>query len=86
MSPVKKGDYYKARENVNLPFEGGYELVQKDQVVPANSPLLKKLSKAALEEHFRPVTPGGGAVDGFGQWDVETATAAPGEKRGASAS
>ena len=81
MSPAKKTEYYKARVNVNLPFKGGHELVQKGEIVPATSPLLKGLNKAALEEHFRPVVPGGGAADGFGPWDVETATAAPGEKR-----
>ena len=81
MSPAKKVEYYKARVNVNLPFQGGYELVEKDAIVPVNSPLLKKLHKDAIEEHFTPVVPGGGASDGFGPWDVETATAAPGEKR-----
>jgi hypothetical protein len=74
--------YYKARANVNLPYQGGMALVVKDEVVPSNSPLLKKLSKAAIEEHFRPLVPGGGALEGFGQWDVEQATAGPGEKRG----
>jgi len=82
MSPAKKTEYYRARRNVNLPYEGAYALVEEGELVPASSPLLKKLNKAAIEEHFRVVTPGGGAVDGFGQWDVETTSAAPGEKRG----
>lgn len=75
--------YVKARRTVNLPYEGGYVVIPEGEIVPLDSPLLKKLSKAAVEEHFRTITPGAGREDGFGAWDVETATAAPGEKRGA---
>lgn len=78
-----KVNYYKARVDVNLPYQGGYVHLAAGEIVPASSPLLKTLSKAGLAEHFREVTPGGGERDGFGQWDVEQATAAPGEKRGA---
>ena len=74
--------YVKARRSVNLPVDGAMVLIPEGSIVPASSPVLRKLSKAAVEEHFRPVTPGGGATDGFGPWDVETATKAPGEKRG----
>lgn len=74
--------YYRAKTGVNLPVDGAMVLIPADALVPAGSPVLKKLSKDALAEHFTEVEPGGGADRGFGPFDVEQATAAPGEKRG----
>ena len=74
--------YYRAKTGVNLPVDGAMVLIPADALLPAGSPIIKKLNKAALEEHFTEVEPGGGADRGFGPFDVEQATAAPGEKRG----
>lgn len=77
MSPTKrKADYYKARHAFGVMYEGEQITVHAGEIVPVNSPLLKQLGPVATEEHFEPVT-------SFGRWDVEQATAAPGEKRGA---
>lgn len=76
MSPRSSADYYRVKENVSLPYEGAYTFLEKGELVPKNSALLKSLSKDAVAEHFE-------EVENFGRWDVEQATAAPGEKRGA---
>ena len=75
MVAAKKSDYYKARHAFGVMYDGEQITVHADEIVPANSKLLKQFSAAAIAEHFAPVT-------SFGRWDVETATAAPGEKRG----
>lgn len=75
MTAKKKADYYKARQSFGVVYEGAQITVHAGEIVPANSPLLKSLGAAATAEHFE-------AVTSFGRWDVEAATAAPGEKRG----
>jgi hypothetical protein len=71
-----KPKYYRARHSFGVVYDGEQITVHpEDGAIPASSPLLKQFSKAAMEEHFEPVT-------SFGRWDVEQATAAPGEKRG----
>jgi hypothetical protein len=76
LSPAKKkSDYYRAKHAFGVMYQGEQVTVHADEIVPADSGLLKQLGKAAVEEHFVEVT-------SFGRWDVETATAAPGEKRG----
>jgi hypothetical protein len=75
MPAKKRADYYRARHAFGVVYEGAQITVPAGEIVPAGSPLLKQFSAAAVEEHFEPVT-------SFGQWDVEAATAAPGEKRG----
>jgi hypothetical protein len=75
MSPKRKSDYYKARHDFGVAYNGEQITVHADEVVPVDSPLLKQFSKEAVAEHFVEVT-------SFGRWDVEQATAAPGEKRG----
>lgn len=75
MAAKKKADYYRARHSFGVMYNGEQITVIADEIVPGTSPLLKQFSAAALEEHFEPVT-------SFGRWDVETTTAAPGEKRG----
>jgi len=44
-------------------YEGENVTVAEGEIVPAGSPLLKQIGKAAVEEHFEPVT-------SFGRWDV----------------
>jgi hypothetical protein len=73
MPPKKKADYYKCWESFGGALDGEQITVHAGEIVPANSPLIKQFGL----EHFEPVTT-------FGRWDVETATAAPGEKRGES--
>lgn len=76
MTPAKaKSGYYRARHSFGVVYEGAQITVPAGEIVPVNSKLLKQFSKEAVEEHFEEVT-------SFGPWDVETATAAPGEKRG----
>jgi hypothetical protein len=75
MPPKKKADYYRAKHAFGVMYQGAQITVPAGEIVPVGSPLLKQFSKEAVEEHFEEVT-------SFGQWDVETATAAPGEKRG----
>jgi len=75
--PEKTKGYYKARHAFGVMFKGEQLTVAEGELVPAGHPLLKQLGKPGVEEHFEEVT-------SFGRWDkVETATAAPGEKRGA---
>ena len=76
MPAKKKADYYKCRQAFGVMVDGEQITVNAGEIVPANSPLLKQLGAAAVAEHFEEVT-------SFGRWDVEAATAAPGEKRGA---
>jgi hypothetical protein len=76
-------NYYRARTDVNLPVDGGMEMIPQGSLLPAHSPIIKGLNKNALAEHFKEVKPGGGVDDGFGPFDVEEATAKPGTKRGA---
>ena len=72
MAPAKR---YKARHAFGVVYEGAQITVPAGEVVSSNSKLFKQFSKEAQAEHFEEVT-------SFGQFDVETATAAPGEKRG----
>jgi hypothetical protein len=72
---TSKSDYYRAKTNVTLPYRGAYVVLTEGEIVPKGSPLLKAIGPAAVAEHFEEVT-------SFGRWDVEQATAAPGEKRG----
>lgn len=71
----QKAEYYRVRQSFGVMLDGEQITVYAGEIVPADSPLLKQFSAAAVEEHFEPVT-------SFGRWDVEAATAAPGEKRG----
>lgn len=68
--PRKKPDYYRAKESFVTVFEGEQLSVGAGELVRAGHPLLKR-----REELFSP-------VEDFGRFDVEQATAAPGEKRG----
>lgn len=68
--PNKKPDYYRAKEGFVTMFDGEQISVAAGEIVRAGHPLLKR-----REEHFVP-------VENFGRFDVEQATAAPGEKRG----
>jgi hypothetical protein len=67
----KKADYYRCFESFGVMVDGEQVTVHADEIVPANSKLIKQVGL----EHFRP-------VESFGRWDVEAASAAPGEKRG----
>lgn len=71
MVAKKKSDYYRCKESFGVSFEGEQITVHAGEVVPANSKLLKQVGLEHFEE-----------VSSFGRWDVETASAAPGEKRG----
>jgi hypothetical protein len=73
MPAKKKSEYYRAKESFGVMYEGGWVTIPVGEIVPGNSPLIKQVGL----EHFEEVT-------SFGQWDIEAATAAPGEKRGAS--
>lgn len=64
----------KAKHAFGVEYEGEHITIDKDEVVRVGHPLLRKLGKKAVEEHFVP-------VESFGRFDVERATAAPGEKR-----
>jgi hypothetical protein len=73
---MKKTDYLRAKHAFGVSFNGEFVTVSEGDIVPVGHPLLKQLGKAGVAEHFEEVT-------SFGRWDrVETATAAPGEKRG----
>jgi hypothetical protein len=73
--PDRTKAYYKARHAFGVMFQGAQITVAEGELVPAGHALLKQLGKTAVAEHFEEVT-------SFGRWDrVETATAAPGEKR-----
>lgn len=66
----KKAEYYRAKESFVTMYDGEQTSVAAGEIVRAGHPLLKR-----REEHFEP-------VESFGRFDVEQATAAPGEKRG----
>ncbi len=73
--PTRKSDYYRVKHAFGVQFQGAFVTLAQDEIVPGDHPLLKQLGPTAVEEHFEVVT-------SFGRWDrVETATAAPGEKR-----
>jgi len=76
MPAKRKAEYLKARQGFGVMYNGEWIVVPAGEIVPVGSPLLKSLGAAAVREHFQEVT-------SFGQWDVEEATQAPGEKRGA---
>lgn len=65
-----KSGYYRAKESFVTMFEGEQINVAAGELVRAGHPLLKR-----REELFE-------EVESFGRFDVEQATAAPGEKRG----
>jgi hypothetical protein len=71
---------YEAKHAFGVEFEGAFITIPEKTVVSTGSKdgakLLKQLGKAGVEEHFK-------EFEGFGPWDVEQATAGPGEKRGA---
>jgi hypothetical protein len=69
---AKKPEFYRAKESFGTMFKGEQISVAAGEFVRAGHPILKR-----REEHFEP-------VDNFGRFDVEQATAAPGEKRGES--
>ena len=73
------GKRYRAKHDFGVSFDGEQITIHTGEVVnTANrngAALLKQLGKAGVEEHFEEFT-------SFGPWDVEQATAAPGEKRG----
>jgi hypothetical protein len=74
---MKKNEYLRAKHAFGVQFKGEFVTVSEGDIVPLGHPLLKQLGKNAVAEHFEEVT-------SFGRWDrVETATAAPGERRGA---
>lgn len=77
MPPKRKAGYYKVRQSFAVMIGGEWMDVHADEIVSVDSALYKHLSPGAREEHLAPVT-------SFGRWDVEQATAAPGEKRGES--
>ncbi len=61
---------YRAKHAFGVRYEGEQLTIPEGEIVRAGHPLLK-----GLEEHFEP-------VESFGRFDVEQATAAPGERRG----
>lgn len=67
---AKKPDFYRAKEAFVTQFEGDQVSVAAGELVRAGHPILKR-----REDLFEPVSD-------FGRFDVEQATAAPGEKRG----
>ena len=72
MSPAKKkADYYRCKTTFGGEYQGENITVHAGEVVPGNSPLIKRFGLEHFEE-----------VSSFGRWDVETTSAAPGEKRG----
>jgi hypothetical protein len=74
MPPAKA--YYKARHAFGVQYQGEFITISEGELVPAGHALLKQLGKVAVAEHFEEVT-------SFSRWDkVETATQAPGERRG----
>lgn len=73
MSP--KVERYKARHSFGVMFEGEQITIPEGEIVRAGHPLLEQLGKEGLKEHFQP-------FESFGKFDVEQATAAPGQKRG----
>ena len=73
-----KSGYYVANQGFATVFEGDNLFVQKGEYVPAGHPLLK-----GREEMFDPAEGIGRFDEESDRPDVEQATAAPGEKRGA---
>ena len=67
--------YYRVKQAFGVQYGGEMITLSAGEYVPAGHPLLKQLGKASVAEHFEEAT-------SFGRWDVEQATAAPGEKRG----
>jgi hypothetical protein len=67
---MSKPSYYRAKESFVTMYDGEQLSVPAGEIVRAGHPLLKR-----REDHFEP-------VESFGRFDVEQATAAPGEKRG----
>jgi hypothetical protein len=67
--PLKRVERYKAKYAFGVMFDGEQITIPAGEIVRAGHPLLK-----GREEHFEP-------VESFGRFDVEQATAAPGEKR-----
>jgi len=65
---------YRAKHAFGVMYEGEHITIAEHEIVRAGHPLLTQLGKAAVEEHFE-------SVESFGRFDVEQATAAPGEKR-----
>jgi hypothetical protein len=60
---------YRAKYAFGVMYEGEQITIPQGEIVRAGHPLLE-----GREEHFEP-------VESFGRFDVEQATAAPGEKR-----
>jgi hypothetical protein len=71
--PSKKPDFYRANQGFATMLDGENVFVQQGEIVRAGHPILE-----GREELFD-------EVENFGRFDqdVEQATAAPGEKRGA---
>ncbi len=67
---ASKPKYYRCKESFVTQYNGETVNVAAGEIVRAGHPILKR-----RESHFEP-------VDHFGRFDVEQATAAPGEKRG----
>lgn len=65
-----KPTHFRCKEAFVTMFEGEQISVADGEIVRAGHPLLER-----REEHFEP-------VESFGRFDVEQATASPGEKRG----
>lgn len=70
MPPQKKPERYRCKEAFGVMYEGEQITVPFGEIVRAGHPLMK-----GREWAFEP-------VESFGRFDVEQATAAPGEKRG----
>jgi hypothetical protein len=69
MPAPRKPERFRAKYPFGVMFEGEQITIPKGEIVRAGHPLLN-----GREEHFEP-------VESFGRFDVEQATAAPGEKR-----
>jgi hypothetical protein len=71
MPARKKTQYYRAREGFAFhDSEGAFIVVNEGEIVRAGHSILKD-----RDDQFEPVV-------SFGRFDVEQATASPGEKRG----
>ena len=68
--PRKATDYYRANQGFSTMLDGEPLFVAKGELVHKDHPLLKGRS-----DLFEP-------AENFGRFDIEQATAAPGEKRG----
>jgi hypothetical protein len=67
--PRRSPERYRAKYPFGVMYEGEQITVAQGEIVRAGHPLLE-----GRMEHFEP-------VENFGRFDVEQATAAPGEKR-----